>query len=400
MRLLFIADARSPTAINWMKHFVDVGHDVHLVTTFRAAPQVEFKSLTHIPVAFSSLQNEGASRGITQAISGAGKIRLRTTLKHWLGPITIPASARKLREVVQSLKPELIHAIRIPFEGMLAAHTDLNPPLIVSVWGNDFTLHAPATPWMERLTRTTLSRIAGLHVDCNRDLDLAHEYGFPANKPAVVLPGSGGILPEFFYPPENEIVRKDLTIQGDELNIPLDARVIVNPRGFRTYVRNDTFFKSIPMILEHIPNSIFLCPAMKDVGKAERWISRLGIEGAVHLLPKLSPGEMGDVFRRAQVSVSPSEHDGTPNTLLESMACGCFPISGDLKSIREWVEHGSNGLLIDPSDPTHLANAVIDSFRQPELRERAREKNIELISARAVRSSVMQRAESFYERFV
>jgi glycosyltransferase involved in cell wall biosynthesis len=383
-----------------MKHFVNVGHDVHLVTTFRATPQVKFKSLTHIPVAFSSLINTGASRGIKQAISGAGKIGLRTTLRHWFGPVTIPASARKLCEVVKTLKPELIHAMRIPFEGMLAAHTDLNPPLIVSVWGNDFTLHAPATPWMGRLTRSTLGRIAGLHVDCNRDLGLAHEYGFPADKPAVVLPGSGGILPEFFYPPENEIARKDLMIQGDELDIPADARVIVNPRGFRTYVRNDTFFKSIPIILDHFPNSIFLCPAMKDVGEAERWISRLGIEGAVRLLPKLSPGEMGDIFRRAQVSVSPSEHDGTPNTLLESMACGCFPISGDLESIREWVEHGSNGLLIDPSNPTHLANAVIDSFRQPELRERAREKNIELISTRAVRSTVMQRAESFYERFV
>lgn len=400
MRLLFIADARSPIAINWMKHFVNVGHDVHLVTTFSANPQVEFNSLTHIPVAFSSLLNKVASRAITQAISEAGKIGLRTTLRHWFGPITIPASARKLREVVQSLNPELIHAMRIPFEGMLAAHTDLIPPLIVSVWGNDFTLHAPATPWMGRLTRATMGRIAGLHVDCYRDLGLAREYGFPAEKPAVVLPSSGGILPEFFYPPENEMVRKELTIQGDELDIPEDARVIVNPRGFRAYVRNDTFFESIPIILEHIPNSVILCPAMKDVREAERWISRLGIQDAVHLLPKLSPVEMGDVFRRAEVSVSPSEHDGTPNTLLESMACGCFPISGDLESIREWVEHGSNGLLIDPSNPTDLAKAVIDSFRKPELRKRACEKNIELISTRAVRSTVMQRAESFYERFV
>jgi len=383
-----------------MKHFVNVGHDVHLVTTFSATPQLEFRSLTHIPVAFSSLLNKSAPRGITQAISGAGNIGLRTTLRHWLGPITIPASARKLREVVQSLKPELIHAMRIPFEGMLAAHTNLIAPLIVSVWGNDFTLHAPATPWMGRLTRATVGRAAGLHVDCNRDLGLAQEYGFHTEKPAVVLPGSGGILPEFFYPPENAIARKDLRIRGDELDISEDSRVIVNPRGYRAYVRNDTFFESIPKILEQIPNSIFLCPAMKDVGEAERWISRLGIEAAVRLLPKLSPVEMGDVFRRSEVSVSPSEHDGTPNSLLESMACGCFPISGDLESIREWVEHGSNGLLIDPSNPTQLANAVIDSFKQPELRQRARDKNIELISARAVRSNVMQRAESFYERFV
>ena len=33
-------------------------------------------------------------------------------------------------------------------------------------------------------------------------------------------------------------------------------------------------------------------------------------------------------------------HDGTPNTLLEGMACGCLPVAGDLDSIREWLKPG------------------------------------------------------------
>jgi hypothetical protein len=44
--------------------------------------------------------------------------------------------------------------------------------------------------------------------------------------------------------------------------------------------------------------------------------------------------------------VSPAIHDGTPNSLLEGMACGCFPVAGDLESIREWITHGQNGLLV------------------------------------------------------
>jgi glycosyltransferase involved in cell wall biosynthesis len=57
-----------------------------------------------------------------------------------------------------------------------------------------------------------------------------------------------------------------------------------------------------------------------------------------------------DVFRGAQIVVSPSIHDGTPNSLLEAMACGCFPVAGDLESIREWITHGQNGLLFDAND--------------------------------------------------
>lgn len=44
---------------------------------------------------------------------------------------------------------------------------------------------------------------------------------------------------------------------------------------------------------------------------------------------------MAYLFRLADVTVSLSEDDGTPNTLLEAVACGCFPIAGDIESVRE-----------------------------------------------------------------
>jgi glycosyltransferase involved in cell wall biosynthesis len=305
-----------------------------------------------------------------------------------------------LSQIALDLQPDIVHAMRIPFEGMMAAKALLKAPLVVSVWGNDFTLHSSATRKMMSLTKTTLQGCAALHVDCNRDLRLAKTLGFPSDRPAVVLPGSGGIIPDIFFPPPEETQTETLTIQGKALDFPTDATVIVNPRGFRAYVRNDTFFQSIPLILEQRSNTVFLCPAMGGLAEADKWVSDLGIGESVHLLPKLNAQEMAAVYRRSKISLSVSEHDGTPNTLLEAMACGCFPIAGDIDSIREWIGDGKNGFLVDPSKPNELADAVTKALEQPELVSQAREDNFEIIHERANRSKVMRRAERFYQELV
>ncbi len=82
-----------------------------------------------------------------------------------------------------------------------------------------------------------------------------------------------------------------------------------------------------------------------------RWVQELGVAAQVELLPKQTRAQMADLFRRRAVVVSPTTHDGTPNTLLEAMACGCLPVVGDLESLREWITPGVNGLLVDLRHP-------------------------------------------------
>jgi glycosyltransferase involved in cell wall biosynthesis len=118
----------------------------------------------------------------------------------------------------------------------------------------------------------------------------------------------------------------------------------------------------------------------------------------VELLPALPHHEMADIFRSAAVLVSPSTHDGTPNTLLEGMACGCFPVAGDLESIREWITPGVNGLLVNPADPDSIAGAVLSALDQPEVRLKASEQNRRIIAERAEYNQIMARALDFYMR--
>ena len=429
MRLLFIADGRSPISRNWIRHFIGSGSEVHLISTFECPRLGGLETLHTVPVAFSGLglgtrkrngkRNKGRNKGRNSerndgrnagrnggqntwrnsALTSSGTIGLRTFIRHWLGPATVNRSARQVRSLLSEIEPDLVHAMRIPFEGAVAAASMPSAPLLISIWGNDFTLHAPASPMMRSLTRRTLSNSTALHTDNHRDAELAKKWGFAGHRPQLVLPSNGGVRRDIFYPGEPGQSEHPALTHILETLAP-GVPVVVNPRGFRAYVRNDTFFRSIPKLLERVPSAVFLCPGMADQRQAEEWIARLQIGDSVHLLPKLAPSDLAVVFRRAQVSVSPSEHDGTPNTLLEAMACGAYPVAGDLQSIREWIEDGKNGTLVDPASAEQLAEAMARALEDAEVREQAAVENIRIVETRADYEQGMERAEAFYEELL
>ncbi len=380
MRLLFVADGRSPIALQWIRYFIERGDEVFLASTFACQPNLDLQGLDFVPVAFSAAKRSIAST--TSRPASSRNLGLRTAIRHFLGPLTIPRAARRLRSIIERIQPDLVHAMRIPYEGMTAADAYAGPPLLVSVWGNDFTLHAPSTPLMRHYTRWTMQVADALHADCQRDIHLAEKWGLDAHKPRLVIPGNGGVRTDVFYPPQPLV----------------EQPVVVNPRGFRAYVRNDVFFQAIPLVLKEIPQARFLCASMAGEAQALQWIETLGMGHAVELLPPLPHEQMAAVFRRAGVLVSPSTHDGTPNSLLEGMACGCFPIAGQVESIHEWITDGENGLLVDPGDPRSLAEAISTALKNHRLRRRAAQANAAIIQTRAEYHACMAQTEAFYAR--
>jgi glycosyltransferase involved in cell wall biosynthesis len=393
MRLLFVVDGRSPIAINWISYFIERGDEVHIVSTFDCQPHPGLQSFTYIPVAFSDLKSRvvrGSNNHTRKSrLWSSSWINFRTWLRRFAAPFTVSKAADKLRERISEIQPEIVHAMRIPYEGILAAQalsTRQDQVLLISVWGNDFTLHAPATPWMSRYTNQVLCRANALHTDCFRDQKLAYEWGFKRSSPAIIIPGNGGVKLDIFYPPDGDVKERSLHV--------------INPRGFRAYIRNDTFFASIPKVSNEFSRLKVLCPGMASRREAEKWIKKLGLSQSVQLLPQVNNSEMAELFRRSSVSVSPSTHDGTPNTLLEAMACGCFPIAGDIESLHEWIEPGVNGMFFDPSNPASLADVLISALHNPQLLRNAAEVNYSIIRTRAEFKAGMQKANDFYNSII
>lgn len=407
MRLLYIADGRSPIALNWIGYFIHSGDEVHLASTFPCQPPPGLASMVVIPVGLSGIygQSEGGVGDHGRLIRQIVPVGLRTRVRQLVAPLSFPHAVNILQDLIEQIRPDLIHGMRIPYEGMIACMAmkrisgrDSNLrkiPLLISVWGNDFTLHARSTPVMSYYTRQALQNCDALHTDCERDQRLAMQFGFKAAKPRIVLPGGGGIQMDVFNPPENEQ-------DADGIQSKLDARCvrIINPRGFRAYVRNDTIFSAIPLVIDRYPDVHFVCPGMRGEEQAQRWVLEKGIGDKVELLPPQTRQQMAELFKGVQISLSITTHDGTPNTLLEAMACGCFPIAGDIESLREWITPGVNGLLVDPGDPAALAAAILKAISQPELRRQAKDRNLQLVKERAEYEKSMHVAEEFYDQLI
>jgi hypothetical protein len=402
VHILLVADGRSPTTRRWVSAVRLIVERITLVSTFPCAPVEGVEALYVLPVAFGNLAGSQAGSGAANppaANQGPRKIVARfrglfMTARNLAGPLTIGYYGRKLARMVDNLRPDLVHALRLPFEGMVAGTLPAGVPLAVSIWGNDLTFHARTNPIMGALTRRTLRRSQGLAADTQRDLRLAQLWGYPSEGPALCVPGSGGVnLAEI---ERIRFTRYDLLTDFLPAGVPL----VVNPRGFRPgSVRNDIFFAAIPLVLQRRPETAFVCPAMAGQPEAIRAQQQYNLKGKLQLLPHLQQNHLWDLFVRASVMVSISQHDGTPNTLLEAMSCGCFPVAGDIESTREWITPGVNGLLVDPASVQAAAEAILTALDSPILRKTAAEYNSRIIRERAEVGAVREKIREFYLQF-
>jgi len=78
--------------------------------------------------------------------------------------------------------------------------------------------------------------------------------------------------------------------------------------------------------------------------------------------------DVRSIYAQAAICVLTSEWEGTPNVLLEAMACGLPVVATKVGGVSEIVEHQRTGLLVDPDNLDGLATALAELVRNRELR--------------------------------
>jgi glycosyltransferase involved in cell wall biosynthesis len=320
LRLCYLADAPYVHTRRWVRHFVDRGWEVHVVS-FRPA------------------EIEGAS---VHYVSGW----------EWLGKPRYLLRIPRVRRLVRGLRPDLLHALHLTSYGFLSVLCDVHPTL-VSVWGTD-VLEAPRlTPLHYLITRYALRRADHITATGLRLAEAAARYA-PAGKPVTVVPY--GVDLRQFRPQARE--------PRSEIAVGSVAR-LSKEKGLHYLLQ------AFAEVTERHPQArLVLAGQGPERQRLERLAARLGLGERVRFLGEVPHEQVPEVLQQLDIFAMPSTWEGFGVAALEAEAMELPVVASRVHGIPDVVVDGETGLLVPPRDRQALAAALERLIADGELRRR------------------------------
>lgn len=271
-------------------------------------------------------------------------------------PVAFLAGLATLRRLAAANRYDVIHAHWVLPNGPIAALAAPSgrPPLVVSLHGSDVfvaernrALAAVArwtfrrTSWVAACASDLGERAVRLGADPARVATLLHgvDLGAFANGDAAPWRVRGGAG------------------EGDFLVVALGR--LVAKKGFSHLLR-----AAASLGARGVPVRVAIGGSGDLRARLEVEAVELGCGDRVRFLGDVPHGEVGGLFRAADVVAVPSVRDekgnvdGLPNVLLEAMAVGRPLVATRIAGIPDVVDDGVNGLLVAPGADDALADAL------------------------------------------
>lgn len=268
--------------------------------------------------------------------------------------------------LLNKLRPDLIHAHELisPATTALTAHYLLNRPLVLTPH-----LGGPLGD-VQRMRRKTLGGLrlslfrreaaAFVAISSEIDSELA-AAGVPTHRRVLI---ANGVNPQHFSKPSIEEKRE----RRKTLGLSPQSCVAVFVGRLVPIKRLDILLIIWPEIRKNCPDAVLL---ILGSGPLESELKQAAPEGVQFC------GSQADVtpyLQAADLFVLSSDSEGLPVSLLEGMACGLPCVATRVGGIPDVIDHGENGWLVPPDDPSSLQQAILTLFNDPILRQRLGQK--------------------------
>lgn len=264
-------------------------------------------------------------------------------------------TAKAFEKVLTIEKPDVVHSFALYVSCTPIVEVMLKYPKlkwIYSSWGSDL-YHFQKIPEYLSDIKNVLPRIDYLFTDCNRDYNIALKYGFKG-KFLGVYPGGGGF---------------DIQ-KMNRLSLPISQRKIILIKGYQGRSgRAINVLRAIEgMKRELIDYKIVVFGTDPEVSVYIK-DSSLSVWKNLKVYGKISRDEVLKVMGESLIYVGNSDSDGLPNTLLEAICLGAFPIqSNPGNATAEVIQNRLNGFLIeDCEDVAEIKLKIGEALKSSDL---------------------------------
>jgi glycosyltransferase involved in cell wall biosynthesis len=327
-KILFLGESYRADAITWMKGLKEFG-DFEIITWELQTPNnTKFN-------------------------------RFKRILEYFFSPVAI-------RRIIRKEKPDMVIAERTTSYGFLAALSGSKTIAIAQqgrtdLWPETSVLY----PFKRLIQKYAFKRAHLIHAWGPVMTISMKEIGVDMNK-VLVLPK--GI---------------DLSLFTPSANYSDKIEAIVT-RSLQPEYRHDVILKSFAVLNQKgIDFSLTIVGDGTRLQYLKDLARELEIDKKVVFTGRILNTELPTLLQQSNIYISMPVTEGVSASLFEAMACNCYPVVSDIPGNQSWITHRNNGQLIEIDNTKMLAEELIWSFENPELRNEAITRNRKFVEENA-----------------
>ena len=266
-----------------------------------------------------------------------------------LQPLFEVTANEKLEQILLDLKPDLVqsfemHSCSYPIYETMKKYNNIK--WMYNCWGSDIFYYQNLTNYYKKILNI-LERVDYMSADCKRDEVLAYQNGFKG-KFLGVIPTGGGY---------------DLSFYKDYIDLFENRKYIIVKGYEHHFGRGLNIVKALETIKDEINGyEVVVFGSHKLV---QEYINANNLPFIYYDRHGLSNKEVLKLMGQSLIYIGNSISDGMPNTLLEALIMGAFPIqSNPGGATAEIITNNENGFLIDnPSDINNISNLILKAIK-------------------------------------
>lgn len=278
-------------------------------------------------------------------------------------------ASEKLEELIKEIKPDLVHSLEMQSQTypLLKVRKKIHFNWAYSCWGNDIYFFKDKKEHRFKLINS-IKTIDYFFLECMRDKSLVTSIYSKATILGINFPGGGGYNLE----------------QYKKYTLPLNERKLIIIKGYEhNFGRALTVLKALTLMEGALKgNEIYVYSAHKIVENEIKVLNKkynFNIQYSTRD-NQISHEALLSKFGKAKLAIGNNISDGIPNTLLEAIILGAFPIQSNPGGASEdYIKDGENGLLIkNPEDALEISQLIIKALNSKHLLNNASELNKEI----------------------